>query len=388
MNIEGKRVLLRVDWNIPLGGSVAPDESLKILRTLPTIHALADRGAVVILLTHLGRPKAREQTLSTLHLLPLLKTFGLKPKFHSASVSRPAERAALIASLQEARPGSIHILENVRFEPGEERNDAKLIRAYAEIGEIFINDAFASSHRAHVSVSGLAKALPSFAGPALILEEKHLSKFLHNPKEPFVAVIGGLKLSTKIPVLKALLDICDHVMIGGAMATTFAAARGWKTGASFVEKEAIPLAKRLLKERGLVLPERVVVADAICHGAKQRIVLLSEIGSKDIVVDIAPATLKQWAETWRSAKTILWNGPVGVMEVPEFGAGSRFTARALASCAKGRSFVVAGGGDTVPVLFKTKTEKDFDYVSTGGGALLEYLANDGDLPGTTVLKKD
>lgn len=385
--IEGKRILVRVDWNVPLEQRMAPEESLKIARTLPMIHALADRGAIIVLLTHLGRPNGRDLSLSTMRLLPLLKTFGLQPRHHSASVSRSDERAALVASLLEARPGSIHLLENVRFEPGEERNNPKLVRAYAEIGELFINDAFASSHRAHASVVGLAKALPSYAGSSLMLEEKHLRRLLHNPKRPFMAVIGGLKLSTKIPVLQALLATCDRVMIGGAMATTFAAARGWETGASFVEKAAIPLAKRLLKEQHLVLPDQVVVADALRHGAKHRTTALSKIGAKEIVVDIAPSTLKDWYASWKTAKTIVWNGPIGVMEIPEFGAGSRLTARALAACAKGRAFVVAGGGDTVPILFTTKTEEDFDAVSTGGGALLEYLATGGKLPGMVVLEK-
>jgi phosphoglycerate kinase len=383
--LKGKRVLVRVDWNVPLHG-LAPEESLKIERSIPHLKALASRGAIVVVLTHLGRPKGRENTFSTQRLPPLLAgRYALHVSYHSARLSDKTERAELLAVLKEAKAGTIHLLENVRFESGEERNDARLAKAYAEIGQVFVNDAFASSHRKHVSVSGLAKVLPSYAGPSLIQEVSVLSMLLQKPKRPFLSFIGGLKLSTKMPVLEALLKICDRVAIGGAMATTFAAAQKQKTGKSFVEKASIPLAKKFLANNKLLLPVDVMVTQKISIGAKEKRVDADAIGKDDIVVDAGMKTLAAWGREIRQAQTILWNGPVGITEVFAFGSGSRFLARAIGARAKGSAFGVAGGGDTLPVLVDTKTLANFDHVSMGGGAMLEFLVLKGKLPGLIPL---
>jgi phosphoglycerate kinase len=388
VSLRGKRVFLRVDWNVPLCSRVLPEDSLKIERSLATIRGLAKRGAVVIVLTHLGRPEKRNPAFSTERLLPLLAaTYKLSAAYHSARLSVAAERAALKQALAEAEPGTIHVLENVRFEAGEEKNAASLAKAYAELGDLFVNDAFASCHRAHVSVAGLAKALPSYAGPQLVEEVQALHGLLQKPKRPFVAFLGGFKLSTKIPVLKMLLGVCDRVYVGGAMAVTLAAAKGWDTGASFVEKNSLALAKTLVKKPNLLLPTHVAVADAIEDGERVRYVSLADLGKKDIVVDIAPLSLRVWAKDIKTAKTLLWNGPLGVAEIPAFAFGSRFLARAIATRAKGSAFGVAGGGDTLPVLTSTRTVGWFDHVSMGGGAMLEFLALKGKLPGLLPLLK-
>lgn len=386
--LKGKRVLLRVDWNVPLRHGLLPEESLKIERSLPTIRELSRRGAVVIVLTHLGRPTKRERALSTEHLLPLLKThYQLSLSFHSASVSKEDERGALLASLKEAAPGSVHLLENVRFEKGEEKNDLTLAKAYASIGDLFVNDAFASSHRAHASVVGIAKKLPSYAGPALAEEVCALSTLLNKPKKPFIAIIGGLKVSTKIPVLQSLLAVCDRVLVGGAMATTLGLALKRPSGKSFVEKTSLAAVKAIVKQKKLVLPADVVVTERLTDHPKLRRVLAEKIGKQDIIVDVGPRTLFAWGKEIAAAKTILWNGPVGVAEVPACGAGSRFLARAIADRAQGNAFVVVGGGDTLPIVAATKTTARFDHVSMGGGATLEFLAKKGKLPGLLPLKK-
>lgn len=385
--LKGKRVLVRVDWNVPFRNGILPEESLKIERSLSDIRDLAKRGAIVIVLTHLGRPKGRERSLSTQHLLPLLKSHYRFPiRFHSASVSNENERAALLASFKEAEPGSVHLLENVRFEKGEEANDFKLAKAYATLGDLFVNDAFASSHRAHVSVVGIAKRLPSYAGPMLADEVNAISTLLNKPKKPFVAIIGGLKVSTKIQVLQSLLSICDRVLVGGAMATTLGLALKRPSGKSFVEKSALALVKTMVKNKKLGLPMDVVVKERSDH-PKLRRVLADKVGKKDIVVDVGPRTLAAWGKEIASAKTILWNGPVGVSEVEASGAGSRFLARTIADHAKGKTFAVVGGGDTLPILVATKTVSRFDHVSTGGGALLEFISKKGKLPGLIPLMK-
>lgn len=387
-NLKGQRVLLRLDWNIPLEGGIEPEASLKVERSLQTIKALMSRGAIVIVMTHLGRPKKREASLSTKRLVPLLKeAYDLDVTFHGLSVGDKLERIKLQKALSAAEPGSIHLLENVRFEPGEEKNLASLTKAYASLADLFINDAFASCHRAHVSVVGIAKQLPSFAGPSLEAEVKALSALLTKPKRPFVAIIGGKKLSTKIPIITTLLKTCDSVMVGGAMAHACLVARGLPIGASYVETEALPAAKKLLTSKNLLLPKDLIVTNKIKEGAVLRRVAVEALGKKDVSVDVGHATLKDWGERLQSAKTILWNGPVGVTEVKEMGAGSRFLARVIGAQSKGRTLGIAGGGDTIPVIQATKTQDWFDFVSTGGGAMLEFLTQKGHLPGITPLLK-
>lgn len=389
MKLEGKRVLMRVDWNIPLG-RFRQEDMLKVERSIQDIHELAQRGAIVILLTHLGRPEKRDLSLSTARLLPAVKKYyKLRVTHHSASVSNAVSRKALCNTLDEAKPGSIHLLENVRFEKGEDECANALVKAYAELGDLFVNDAFASSHRKHASVFGLAKALPAYAGPDLVREVDALNALIKSPKKPFMAVIGGFKLSTKIPIIKSLCLVCDQVLVGGAMANTFEAAQGKSVGKSFVEKASLAEAKRLLTKykKKIQLPIDVKVVPNPDKRSEPRIKSVAEIGKNDVVIDVGVRTLKDWNERLTTAKTILWNGPIGKCEIPEYAFGSRFIAKAIGTVAKGAAFGVAGGGDTLPVVLETKTQTWFDHVSVGGGAMLEFLVKKGKLPGLTPLEK-
>jgi phosphoglycerate kinase len=289
--------------------------------------------------------------------------------------------------IAKADHGTVFLLENVRYYAGEEKNDPKLGKAYAALADLFVNDAFASCHRAHASVVGVAKYLPAYAGPTLRQEVEAMAKLITKPKRPYVAVVGGAKLSTKIPVLKALLETADTVMLGGAMATVFALAQGREIGQSFVEKGAVSTAKKLLRHPRLLLPVDVVVAPKIAPGFRAHAVSVIGVGKKDHIGDIGPATMQAWAEVLKGAKTIVWNGPVGVTEIPTFAHGSKVIARVIASRAKGKAFGVAGGGDTLPVVLASGMAEWYDHLSTGGGAMLEFLAEGGKLPGLTALIK-
>lgn len=391
--LRGKAVLVRVDWNVPASGRAmhaSPlqerESSLKIERSIPLLKDLQKRGAKVFILTHLGRPKKKDKRFSTRPLVRLLKAaYGLDVTFHPESVGNKEERNVLKGVVHDARPGSLHLLENVRFQKGEEENAKTLATAYAELGDLFVNDAFASCHRAHVSVVGIAKILPSYAGPSLVEEVAALSKAIDKPKAPVVAIIGGLKLSTKLPVIEALATFCDHILIGGAMATPFFKAKKLEVGKSVYEEDAVRLARKLVTKKEIVLPIDVVVTERVTQNSKLKRVPVHAIGKKDIIVDVGPHTLKAWAATVKKAKTVLWNGPVGLSECKPCGFGSRFVARIVSSRARGSAYGIVGGGDTLPVIHDTKTEKLFDFVSTGGGAMLEFIAKRGQLPGVMVL---
>jgi phosphoglycerate kinase len=383
--LKGVPVLVRVDWNVPESAARGLEGSLKLERSVATIKQLSKRGAIVILLTHFGRPKKKDRLHSTRPLAKRMKRYGLQIDFHPESVSKPEERKRLSERLVKAKSGSIHLLENVRFEKGEEKNLPTLAKAWASLGDLFINDAFASCHRAHASVVGLAKQLPSYAGPSLVDEVTHLDRLLEKPPSPFVAVIGGKKLSTKLPVLKTLLDRCDHVLIGGAMATPFLAAKNLSTGKSYIENGSIALAKKIRAAKNLWLPLDVIVTQKLVTKPVVKRVPVEAIGKKDIVIDVGPATLAGWSSLIGDAKTILWNGPIGWTESKTCGAGSRFIARMIAARAKGPAFGVAGGGDTLPVIAETKATKWMDFVSTGGGAMLEFISERGKLPGIVAL---
>lgn len=383
--IKGVPILVRVDWNVPEAAARGLEGSLKLERSVAGIKQLAKRGAIIILLTHFGRPKKKDKLHSTHLLAKRMKRYGLDIAFHGESVGKPTEHQKLADKIAKAKPGSIHLLENVRFEKGEEKNLISTAKAWASLADIFINDAFAASHRAHASVVGIAKLLPSYAGPSLVEEVERLGRLLHAPNSPFVAIIGGKKLSTKIPVLKELLARCDRVLVGGAMATPFLAAKKLQVGKSYLEKASIAEAGKLLKKSGLLLPVDVMVADKLVTNPKLRRVSVDAIGKKDIIVDIGPATLAAWSKVIGTSKTILWNGPVGWTECEPCGSGSRFIARMIGTRAKGQAFGVAGGGDTLPVLADTKAAKWFDFISTGGGAMLEFIAQKGRLPGINAL---
>lgn len=385
-SLAGMRVLVRVDWNVPLDGSLEPEASLKIKRSLETIDWLRKKKAVVILLTHLGRPQGLEEKYSTGHLVKMAKhVYKLDLVFHGERVSQAKECKKLLNELEKAPHGSVHLLENVRFEGGEEKNALSLAKAYASLGQFFINDAFASCHRAHASVIGIARLLPSYAGLSLQAEVTALSQLIQKPRSPTLAIVGGAKLSTKIPVLKALLSQYDHVCVGGAMATTIFAAQGKEIGASFIEESALSVAKQVAKQPNLVLPLDVMVTKRIGPRMSLRAIAIDDIVSDDRVVDVGPKTRAAWGRLIQSSQTILWNGPVGIVEQHASAEGSRFLARAIGLHAKGRAFGVAGGGDTIPVISQTRTLSWFDHVSTGGGALLEFVSVKGKLPGLLPL---
>lgn len=393
-DLHGATVLLRLDWNIPLHKKPAQGDLLKIQESIETIRELCKQKCKVIVLTHLGRPlKPKIQNskfkidkkLSTARLLPLVETYLEKPiHFCGENLIDEQERLEALKSIQVGKPGSVFLLENVRFYPGEETNDPALAKAYASLGEVFVNDAFASCHRAHASVVGIAKLLPSAAGPQLIKEIEAADKVLKNPKKPFVLILGGAKLETKMPVIASLLPKADKVLIGGAMANAFFAAKKLSLGKSLADKESIKLAKAL-KSPKIILPEDVLVAKKIAPGAKPKCVAIKQISKTDMIGDIGVKTMRSWSQIIKSAKTILWNGPLGVTEIPAFSHGSLVIAQAVAMRSKGKAFGLVGGGDTVPVVIESGMSEWIDHISMGGGALLEYIGLRGKLPGILAL---
>ncbi|MEN9557965.1 MAG: hypothetical protein RL141_334 [Candidatus Parcubacteria bacterium] len=381
------RVYVRVDWNIPFQGGMDVESALKLSRSYPLLHRLREQGAITFILTHLGRPTGREKRYSTKPLAAIVAAHsGLPITFLDADLGTATGRDRFALDVDRAQPGSLVLLENVRFQPGEEKNAASLVKTYASHADVFINDAFASCHRAHASVVGLAKAMPSYAGPALQAEVKALTPLLGKPQRPYVAIVGGAKLTTKLPVLRALLKKADTVLVGGAMAHPFFAARKQPIGKSLVDAEGTREAKKLLRVKQLLVPEDVVVARRVAIGETPRAIALNAIKKTDIIVDIGPKTMEAWSTLIRAAKTVVWNGPVGVAEIPAFSHGSLLIGRAIASRAKGDAYGVAGGGDTIPVVARTGMQEWFDFVSTGGGAMLEFLAGNGKLPGLAALE--
>lgn len=381
------RVLVRVDWNVPLKGKTVM-ECEKIVRTVPLLRELRKRGAVTILMTHLGRPKGRDMSCSTKILAPFAEgCSGVEIQYLNADLSTVAGTKKLKDRIDDLKSGDIALLENVRFQPGEEENKPILAKRYASLGDLFVNDAFASCHRAHTSVVGIAKELPAYAGPELEKEVSALSKLLTKPKHPYYAFIGGSKLSTKIEVIERLITVADKVFIGGAMAHVFFAAKKIPIGISFIEPEGIKLATKLMKKtKKIELPVDLVVAKKIAPGIHPHVVGLGKMSAKEMIGDIGPETARQWSEMIKKASTIVWNGPVGVTEIPAFSHGSLVLARAMASRGKGKSFCVVGGGDTLPVIEQSGMAEHIDHVSTGGGAMLEFIALNGKLPGLKLLQ--
>lgn len=388
--LAGKTVLLRVDWNVPVGKSGASD-SLKLERSIETIQKLTSKGAKVLILTHIGRPKKRERSLSTRRLVPVLKkAYDLEVVFHPESVSKEKDFEKLKKRLEKASDGTVHLLENVRFEKGEEKNEKSLAKKYASLGDLYMNDAFASSHRKHVSVSALAREFKkeAYAGPALEEEVKNLLYILNKPKKPFLAIVGGKKLSSKLPVLKSLIKICDVIVIAGAMATPFFKLQGFNTGKSFFEKDMLKHAKAIMQsKKKIVLPIDVMTVKSVRATSKRVYKKLDEVEKSDVIVDAGPASLALWSGEMQKAKTILWNGPVGVTEIHDMGFGSRFIARVMAARSYHGAHTIGGGGDTLPVILEAGVEHDMSFVSTGGGAMLEFITERGLLPGIQPLLK-
>jgi phosphoglycerate kinase len=385
-DIRGKRVLVRVDLNVPVENGKITDAT-RIERVAPTIREIADRGGMVILLSHFGRPKRPDPTQSLKLVVPTLADVLERPVAFAEDCV--GERA--VAAVNAMKPGDILCLENTRFHPGEERNDPAFVAQLAELGDLFVNDAFSASHRAHASVEGIGRRLPSYAGRTMQDELGALTRVLHSPMRPLAAIVGGAKISTKLDLLGNLLAKADILIIGGGMANTFLAARGDGVGKSLCERDLLPTAREILdkaagKGREIVLPVDAVVAKTFAANAPSRVVAVDAVGEDEMILDIGPRSIEHVCSALARVKTLVWNGPFGAFELEPFDIGTVEIAEAAAELtAAGKIVTVAGGGDTVAALNAAGVADRFTYVSTAGGAFLEWLEGK-TLPGVEVLK--
>jgi phosphoglycerate kinase len=385
-DVKGKRVLMRVDLNVPYENGVVSDAT-RIERIAPSITELADKGAKVILMSHFGRPKGRDASQSLKPVAAEVAHTIKRPiKFVPDCIGEEAERA--VAAMHS---GEIICLENTRFYPGEEKNDPEFIKALAKLGDLYVNDAFSVSHRAHASTEGLSHVLPAFAGRTLQAELEAFEKVLDKPARPLVAIVGGAKISTKLDLLGNLLDRVDVLIIGGAMANTFLMAQGKSMGRSLVERDLLDTAERIMDQakaakRQILLPVDAVVAEKFEANAPSRVVDVDHIGRADMMLDIGPKSVEQVISVLARAKTLVWNGPFGAFEMEPFDNGTVEVAEAAAELTQsGKLVSVAGGGDTVAALNVAGVVDRLTYVSTAGGAFLEWMEGKA-LPGVEALK--
>jgi phosphoglycerate kinase len=385
-DVKGKRVLVRVDLNVPVENGKVADVT-RIERVAPTIREIADRGGKVILLSHFGRPKGFDRKDSLKPFAPAIAEVLERPVAFAEDCI--GEKAA--AAVNAMRAGDILCLENTRFHKGEEKNDPAFVTALAALGDIFVNDAFSVAHRAHASVEGLGRTLPTYAGRTMQDELQALTKVLETPTRPLAAIVGGAKVSTKLDLLGNLLAKVDILMIGGGMANTFLAALGHPVGKSLCEHDLLPTAREIMakaKTRGreIVLPADVVAAKAFAANAPSRVVALDGVGADEMILDIGPRSIEHVCSVLARAKTLVWNGPFGAFELEPFDTGTVEVAEAAAELtAAGKLVSVAGGGDTVAALNAAGVTERFSYVSTAGGAFLEWLEGKA-LPGVEVLR--
>jgi phosphoglycerate kinase len=387
VEVKGKRVLVRADLNVPVENGVVTDAT-RIDRLAPSITELADKGAKVILLSHFGRPKGRDAKNSLKPVVAELAHVIKRPvKFADLCIGETAEQA-----VAELRPGDILCLENTRFYPGEENNDPEFAKALAKLGDIYVNDAFSVSHRAHASTEGLAHLLPAYAGRTLQTELDALVKALEHPDRPLTAIVGGAKVSTKLDLLGNLSRKVDVLIIGGAMANTFLLAQGKKVGKSLFEKDLVEIAKKILDEatankRQIILPVDAVVAEKYEAHAPSRVVDVDHVGDNDMILDIGPHSIEYAISELARSKTLVWNGPFGTFEIEPFDNGTDEVAEAAAELTQaGKLVSVAGGGDTVAALTAAGVADRLTYVSTAGGAFLEWLEGKA-LPGVEILRQ-
>ena len=382
--VRGKRALVRVDFNVPLDDESNITDDTRIRASLPTIELLLERGARPVILSHLGRPKGKPEQKYSLQPVAVRceELTGTKVVFVESTDSDEALQAS-----QNLKPGEILLLENTRFLGGEEKNDERLARALAELGDFFVNDAFGAAHRAHASTVGVAEHLrPAVAGLLMEKELEYLGGALTNPQRPFIAILGGAKISGKIDVIEQLLPKVDGLLIGGAMACTFYRAMGLETGKSLVEEDRVQMAKDLLDRAGmrLTLPHDAIVAPSLDKPGEARAVARNAIPKDQAMFDIGPQSIQSYSRAIASAKTIIWNGPMGVFETPPFDKGTRAIAEAMAAATAKGATTIVGGGDSAAAVAEAGLEKKMSHVSTGGGASLEFLEGK-TLPGVEIL---
>ncbi len=379
IDIKGKKVLVRVDFNVPLNETGVGDDT-RIRAALPTIQYLLDGGAAVILCSHLGRPKGGPDPKYSLrpvaeHLSSLI---GKPVKFSSDCIGPEAKEAA-----EELKPGEVLMLENTRFHAEEEKNDAEMARQLASLADLYVNDAFGTAHRAHASTEGVTHFLPAAAGFLLEKEIKYLGQVMANPQRPFVAIMGGAKISDKIGVIKNLLTRADAILIGGGMANTFMKAQGLAVADSLVEDDSLGIARDLFEEAGgkIHLPVDMVVANQFAADAESKTLKVQDVPDGWRILDIGPETVKAFRAIIATARTVVWNGPMGVFEFPKFAEGTFGVAKAVADSA---AVSVIGGGESVAAIQQSGLADKITHISTGGGASLEMLEGL-ELPGVAAL---
>jgi phosphoglycerate kinase len=380
VELAGKRVLIREDLNVPLAdGQVTSDA--RIRAALPTLQLAVERGARVLVMSHLGRPKEGIQD-PALSLAPVAARLAVL-------LGRPVRLVGDWLAGVDAAPGEVVLLENVRFNKGEKKDDEALARRMAALCDVFVMDAFGTAHRAEASTHGVARFAPlACAGPLMNSENEALETALGNPARPLVAVVGGSKVSTKLSVLEKLIEMVDQLVVGGGIANTFLAAAGLPVGKSLHEPEMIDVARRLLarsRERGvgIPIPVDVVVAQELSAAAEAGIKPVADVGPEDMILDLGPDTAEQIANIVKAAGTVIWNGPLGVFEFDQFGEATRVLAQAIAAS---KAFSIAGGGDTLAAIEKYGVGKDISYISTGGGAFLEFVEGQ-TLPAVAILEQ-
>jgi phosphoglycerate kinase len=381
IDLKGKRVLMRVDFNVPMAeGKVTDDKRIKA--ALPTIKYVLEQGASLLLMSHLGRPKGGFTPEFSLKAAAevLAGHLGIPVKMAPDCVGPEVEKMA-----KAIKPGEVIMLENTRFHPEEEKNDLDLAKQMAALGEVYVNDAFGSAHRAHSSTEGVARFLPAVSGFLMEQELEYLGRAIANPEHPYIAILGGAKISDKILVVETLLSKCDKLIIGGGMANTFLAAKGLNMQDSLVEPGSIDTARAILAKSGtaVVLPVDAVIADKFDAEASSQVVDVDKIPSGWRMMDVGPKTLQLYKDTLKGARLIVWNGPVGVFEMPKFAEGTFALAKLLAESG---AVTVIGGGDSASAVKKAGVAKQMTHVSTGGGASLEFLEGK-ELPGVAALMK-
>ena len=390
IEVRGRRVLLRADLNVPVKDGAVTDAT-RIERLAPTIEALIDRGAKVIVMSHFGRPRGKPDPAFSLQplIMPLRRAIaGREVAFAADCIGDEAKR--VVAALQ---PGQVALLENLRFHEGEEANSPDFAHALAELGEIYVDDAFSAAHRAHASIAALARLLPSAAGKLMEAELKALTTALESPMRPVLALVGGAKVSTKLDLLRFLIGKVDLLAIGGAMANTLLLAEGREVGRSICERDMGESAQQILvlaRQRNcrVVLPEDAVVADQLTPGIATRAVAIDAVPSNMMILDIGAETIARIGATLDEARTLVWNGPLGAFETPPFNHGTLAVAKKVAELTlAGKLLSVAGGGDTVAALAAAGVTEELSYVSTAGGAFLEWLEGR-ELPGVAALSAD